>query len=376
MSATIELARELILRRSVTPNDEGCQNVLAERLEKLGFLIERIDFGDVKNLWARRGTQAPLFVFAGHTDVVPPGPEDNWKFPPFDAILDGGSLHGRGSADMKSSIAAMLTAVERFIESEHSFNGSIAFLITSDEEGVATDGTVKVVEKLEARGDKIDWCIVGEATSVSTVGDTIKNGRRGSLCGECKVTGIQGHVAYPERARNPIHKFAPALVELSETEWDKGNKYFSPTTFQISNIHSGTGADNVIPGDLTALFNFRYSSDSNAEQLIARVEAILERHELDYKLSWRHSGKPFLTNPGTLTKAVAQAIKELSGVTTKLSTSGGTSDARFIAPMGAQVIELGPVNSTIHKIDEQVSVAEIEMLSQIYQRVLELLFEI
>ena len=376
MSATIELARELISRRSITPNDEGCQTILADRLEKLGFVIERMDFGKVNNLWARRGTSSPLFVFAGHTDVVPPGPEDNWKFPPFDAVLDNGSLHGRGSADMKSSIAAMLTAVERFIESEHEFIGSIAFLITSDEEGVANDGTVKVVEKLEERGEKIDWCIVGEATSVSTVGDTIKNGRRGSLCGEVTIYGVQGHVAYPDRSINPIHKFAPALVELSETEWDKGNQYFSPTTFQVSNIHAGTGADNVIPGELTALFNFRYSSDVTAEQLIARVEAILERHKLDYKLSWRHSGKPFLTNPGTLTKAVTQSIKELSGVSAKLSTSGGTSDARFIAPMGAQVIEVGPVNSTIHKIDEQVTVAEVDMLSEIYQRVLEILFQI
>lgn len=372
-SAVISLATDLISCRSITPDDAGCQDIIAARLRSLGFVIEPLPFGPVTNLWARLGSGRPLFVFAGHTDVVPPGPEENWRNPPFMPAIIDGNLHGRGSADMKTAIAAMLVAVEAFVRKYPDFPGSIAFLITSDEEGIAVDGTVKVVEHLVRRGEAIDFCIVGESTCTRAVGDTVKNGRRGSLGGTLTVKGIQGHVAYPERASNPIHNFSAALAELCARRWDEGNEYFSPTTFQFSNLNSGTGADNVIPGDLTALFNFRFSSAITADELEAQVHAILDKYGFDYDLQWRLSGNPFLTRPGKLIDCVADAIAEVAGIRTELSTTGGTSDARFIAPTGAQVIELGLVNATIHKVDEHIKVTDAGILCRIYGRILELL---
>ena len=369
-SPTIELAQDLIRRQSVTPEDANCQDMLTERLEHLGFTAEQMNFGEVKNLWLRKGTEAPLFVFAGHTDVVPTGPENNWTHPPFEAEIHDEVLFGRGSADMKGSIAAMATACERFLEQHPDHQGSIAFLITSDEEGPAINGTIKVVETLEARDEKIDWCLVGEPTSTSTVGDVIKNGRRGSLGARLVVKGKQGHVAYPHLAINPIHRLAPALAELTAKKWDQGNKFFPPTTFQISNINGGTGATNVVPGHVDLLFNFRFSTEVTAEELSQEVEAILNRHELDYDIEWTLSGNPFLTPEGDLVDAMIAGIKEVMDIDTELSTSGGTSDGRFIAPTGAQVVELGPLNATIHQVDERVHVSELNNLSSIYEAIL------
>lgn len=370
MSPTLELSRALIERPSVTPDDKGCQQLLAKRLEKIGFVIENLRFGDVDNLWARRGTAAPLFAFAGHTDVVPTGPLTGWITHPFEPEVRDGYLFGRGAADMKSSIAAMVTACERFVAGHSDHTGSIAFLITSDEEGPSVDGTIKVVEHLEARNEKIKWCLVGEPSSKDQTGDIIKNGRRGSLCGVLTIQGQQGHVAYPHLADNPIHRAAPALHELASIEWDSGNDFFPPTTFQISNIKAGTGAENVIPGSLEALFNLRFSTESTAESLKSQVTAVLDRHGLDYNIQWRLSGQPFLTPAGELVEAARRAIHSTVGINTGLSTSGGTSDGRFIAPTGAQVVELGPVNATIHQTNECVNIAELDKLSAIYEEIL------
>jgi succinyl-diaminopimelate desuccinylase len=373
MSETIELAKALIERASVTPDDAGCQPLIAERLQALGFSIEPLRFGEVDNLWARRGSASPLFVFAGHTDVVPPGPLADWDSDPFTATTRDGYLYGRGAADMKSSIAAMITACERFIGQHAGHRGSIAFLLTSDEEGPSVDGTVKVIEHLKARGEQIDWCLVGEPSSRTQTGDVIKNGRRGSLNGVLRVHGQQGHVAYPQLADNPIHRAAAALAELVATEWDGGNAHFPPTTFQISNINAGTGAENVIPGELHILFNLRFSTESTPESIRSRVHAILDRHGLDYSIDWKLSGLPFITPAGELVDAARRAIRSIAGIETELSTSGGTSDGRFIAPTGAQVVELGPLNATIHKTNECVNLAELDTLSSIYERILELL---
>ncbi|MDH5190547.1 MAG: succinyl-diaminopimelate desuccinylase [Gammaproteobacteria bacterium] len=371
MSDTLELAIDLISRPSVTPEDAGCQQLMAERLEKLGFRIEPMRFEDVDNLWARRGTDSPILVFAGHTDVVPTGPVENWDSDPFKPEIRDGLLYGRGAADMKGSLAAMVTAVERFIAAHPDHKGSIGFLITSDEEGPAKNGTVKVVETLEARGEKMDWCLVGEPTSTEHVGDVIKNGRRGSLNGKLIIKGVQGHVAYPHLAENPIHSFGPALKELTSTEWDNGNEFFPATTFQISNIHGGTGVENVIPGELEVIFNFRFSTESTEDSLKTRVHEILDQHNLKYELHWALSGNPFLTSRGELIDASVAAIKETSGRDTELSTSGGTSDGRFIAPTGSQVLELGPLNATIHKVNECVSVDDLDTLSTYYEKILQ-----
>ncbi|NQY27061.1 MAG: succinyl-diaminopimelate desuccinylase [Piscirickettsiaceae bacterium] len=370
MSATLDLTLDLISRPSVTPKDMGCQQLLADRLSAIGFTIEHLRFGDTDNIWARRGTQSPVLAFAGHTDVVPTGPEKNWTSPPFEPVIRDGLLYGRGTADMKGSIAAFVTACERFIAEHDTHQGSIAFLITSDEEGPATGGTVKVIETLEARGEKIDWCIVGEPTSTEKVGDVVKNGRRGSLNGYLTVQGKQGHIAYPHLAANPIHLLTPALTELCDVEWDQGNEDFPPTSFQISNLNSGTGVTNVIPGTAEVIFNFRYSTEVTHEQLQQQVEILLDKHSLNYDLSWELSGKPFRTASGALVDAVKIAIEDVTGYATELSTSGGTSDGRFIAPTGAQVIELGPLNATIHQVDECVSVADLDTLSAIYETLL------
>lgn len=370
-SPTIELAMELIRRPSVTPADGGCQEVIAARLANLGFAIESMPFGEVTNLWARRGKAAPLFVFAGHTDVVPTGPLEKWQTPPFAPAIRDGYLYGRGAADMKGSLAAMVTACEAFLSQHSRHLGSIAFLLTSDEEGPAVNGTVKVVEALTARGDHIDWCVIGEPTSSERVGDVVKNGRRGSLNGYLVVHGTQGHVAYPHLADNPIHRAAPALVELCTVTWDQGNDYFPPTTFQISNIRAGTGADNVIPGDLEVMFNFRYSTELDQMTIQRRVETLLDHHGLRYTLRWKLSGNPFLTESGKLVEAVRTAVREVDGLDILLSTSGGTSDGRFIAPTGAQVIELGPLNATIHKLNECVAIIDLDSLSAQYRRIME-----
>ena len=368
-SATLSLSKELIARRSVTPEDAGCQLMLAERLAKLGFKIEQLRFGDTDNLWARLGDADPLFVFAGHTDVVPSGPESQWSTAPFEPTLVDSILYGRGAADMKSSIAAMVVAVENFLASHPEPKGSIGFLITSDEEGPATGGTVRVIETLEARREKITWCLVGEPSSTAKVGDVIKNGRRGSLGGHLTVYGQQGHVAYPHLALNPIHWFAPAMHELCQYQWDTGNDHFPPTTFQISNIHAGTGATNVIPGELSVEFNFRFSTEVTEQELRTIVEDILDRHHLKFDLQWTLSGQPFITERGELIQATQQAIEEITGYATQLSTAGGTSDGRFIAPTGAQVVELGPVNASIHKINEHVDIHQLEQLTRIYERI-------
>lgn len=370
MSDTLELTKDLISRSSVTPDDAGCQAMLAERLEKIGFNIEHLRFGETDNIWARRGKEGPLFAFAGHTDVVPTGPEENWKFPPFEPTIENSLLYGRGTADMKGSIACMVTACERFIKQNPKHKGSIAFLITSDEEGPAHDGTVKVIETLEARNEKIDWCLVGEPSSTDKVCDVIKNGRRGSIGCTLKVKGKQGHVAYPHLATNPIHKFAPVLKVLTETEWDQGNEFFPPTTFQVSNIHSGTGATNVIPGECEVVFNFRFSTAITDTQIRQRVEALLNEHNVEYEINWALSGQAFLTERGELVNAAQQAIKDTCGFDTELSTAGGTSDGRFIAPTGAQVVELGPLNATIHQVNECVSVEDLETLSEVYEKML------
>jgi succinyl-diaminopimelate desuccinylase len=371
MTETLRLAKALIARRSLTPDDAGCQEILIERLEKLGFIVERMRFGNVDNFWARRGIDGPVVVFAGHTDVVPSGPEASWFSPPFEPTIRDDMLYGRGAADMKTSIAAFITAIEAFIEDHPDHEGSIALLITSDEEGVAVDGTVRVVEALQARGEKLDYCIVGEPTSNKLVGDMIKNGRRGSLSGTLIVQGIQGHIAYPHLVKNPIHMAAPAIAELAATTWDNGNEYFPPTSWQVSNINGGTGATNVVPGTVEILFNFRFSTASTEQELKDRVHAILDKHEVKYDLQWELSGKPYLTPKGSLVVAISRAIEQSYGIAPELSTSGGTSDGRFIADICPQVIEFGPLNATIHKLNECVAVADIEPLKLTYQRTLE-----
>ncbi|OIP14760.1 MAG: succinyl-diaminopimelate desuccinylase [Betaproteobacteria bacterium CG2_30_59_46] len=366
-NSTLELAKVLIARRSLTPDDAGCQDILIERLEKIGFKIARMRFGDVDNFWARRGDAKPVICFAGHTDVVPTGPVEKWSSEPFTPTLRDGMLFGRGAADMKTSLAAFVTGIEEFVAAHPGHSGSIALLVTSDEEGVAVDGTEKVVLALQARNELIDYCIVGEPTCAAKLGDTLKNGRRGSLSGTLVVKGIQCHIAYPHLGKNPIHLAAPAIAELANTTWDQGNEYFPPTTWQISNIRGGTGATNVVPGTVDIEFNFRFSTASTVESLQAKVHAILDSHGLDYDLDWALSGKPYLTPKGSLVDAVAQAIKDTTGVEAELSTSGGTSDGRFIADICPQVLEIGPLNATIHKIDECVAVADIEPLKEIYR---------
>ena len=368
---TLDLARQIIARPSVTPDDAGCMEIIATRLAPLGFNIEYINRNGVTNLWARRGTSAPLFVFAGHTDVVPTGPLEKWTSPPFAPEIRDGMLYGRGTADMKSSVAASVTAVEAFLAAHPEHPGSLAFLLTSDEEGDAIDGTVAVVEALKAHGERLDFCIIGEPTSVNTLGDMIKNGRRGSLSGTLTVKGIQCHIAYPEKGRNPIHEAAPALAELACAEWDQGNEYFPPTTWQVSNIHAGTGATNVVPGSLEVKFNFRFSTASTPEGLQQRLCAVLDKHRLDYDIQWTLGARPFLTGRGPLADAATTAIRDICGIATELSTTGGTSDGRFIAEICEQMLEIGPVNATSHKIDECIEVASLTKLSAIYTRILE-----
>ena len=370
-SLVLTLLKDLVRRRSITPNDAGCQALLINRLENLGFQCEVMIFDDTTNLWARRGTERPLFCYAGHTDVVPTGPEENWTYPPFEPTIDDGLLYGRGTADMKSGIAAFMVALEQFIKQHQDHNGSIALLITSDEEGPFINGTTRVIDTLEARNEKIDFCIVGEPSSTEKIGDTIKNGRRGSLTADLTFLGIQGHVAYPHLVENPIHTCVPALNELTRIEWDQGNQYFPPTSFQITNFNSGTGASNVVPAAAQVQCNFRYSTELTAAQIIARVENVLQKHNLNYQIHWTYNGSPFITQPGSLTDAVSAAIFEVNGLTTELSTSGGTSDARFIAPTGAQVVEVGPSNKTIHKVNECVRVTDLEELVDIYKVTLE-----
>jgi succinyl-diaminopimelate desuccinylase len=369
-SDTLELTLDLISRPSVTPDDQGCQRLLAGRLEKLGFQCEHLRFEDVDNLWARLGSDGPLLCFAGHTDVVPTGPLEAWQSDPFKPEIRDGLLYGRGTADMKGSIAAFITACERFLADGKPIKGSLALLITSDEEGPSVNGTVKVVQTLQARNEQIDWCLVGEPSSSSKIGDIVKNGRRGSLGCELTVKGIQGHVAYPQLAENPVHTFAPALTELTSTVWDEGNDHFPPTTFQVSNINSGTGATNVIPGECQVVFNFRFSTEQTPEMLQERVANILQKHGVNYEIKWILSGMPFLTPSGELVEASMQAVEEVTGYATQLSTSGGTSDGRFIAPTGAQVLELGPLNKTIHQVDECVSVDDLDTLSRMYESIL------
>ena len=369
LSPTLELAIDLIRRRSVTPDDTGCQPLMMSRLAPLGFAEENLRFGTTDNLWARKGSEEPVLAFAGHTDVVPTGPEKNWANPPFEAVIKDGMLHGRGAADMKGSLAAFVTACERFVSKHPKHRGSIALLITSDEEGPAGDGTVKVIETLEARNEKIDWCLIGEPSSTVEVGDVIKNGRRGSLHGYLTVHGVQGHVAYPHLAENPIHKVAPALHDLVQEFWDNGNDYFPPTTFQITKVEAGAGS-NMIPGECLVHFNFRYCTESTAASLEERVVEVLGKHSLNYDLQWHLSGRPFLTDKGALVSASTAAIARVCGRETELSTSGGTSDGRFIAPTGAQVVELGPINATIHKVNECVSADDLNTLSQIYEEIL------
>ncbi|MEG3768154.1 succinyl-diaminopimelate desuccinylase [Alteromonas sp. 14N.309.X.WAT.G.H12] len=370
MTHVVEVAKNLINRRSVTPEDAGCQTYMKDYLNESGFNHETMVFEDTTNLWSRRGTESPVFCFAGHTDVVPSGPEEAWISPPFEATEKDGYLYGRGAADMKGSLAAMLVATRKFVADYPNHRGSIAYLITSDEEGPFINGTTRVIDTLEARNEKIDWCIVGEPSSTTEVGDVVKNGRRGSLTGDLTVNGIQGHVAYPHLAKNPVHDVAPALSELSQAHWDHGNDYFPPTSFQISNIHAGTGAGNVIPGTCQVCFNFRFSTEVTNEKLIEKVNHILDGHQLDYHIDWTFNGQPFLTDAGALVEATQQAIHEVTGRDTKLSTAGGTSDGRFIAPTGAQVIELGPVNATIHKVNECVLMDDLAKLADIYYAIL------
>ncbi len=379
MSATLDLAKQLISIPSITPDDLGCQKIIADRLSHIGFKIEHLRFGEVDNLWARIGTQSPLFVFAGHTDVVPTGPVEQWSNDPFTPTIINEVMTARGTADMKSSIAAMVCACEDFLKDKKSISsletaGSIAFLITSDEEGPAIDGTVKVLQHLASNNEKIDWCLVGEPSSTNTVGDVIKNGRRGSFSGDLTIHGVQGHIAYPHLAKNPVHLFAGALQNLCDEVWDNGNDFFPPTSFQISNIHGGTGASNVIPGDLNVQFNLRFSTEITDHQIKQRIETILNKHQLEYSISWSLSGQPFLTTGGELVEAIKQSIKSVCNIDTELSTAGGTSDGRFIAPTGAQVVELGPVNESIHKINENINIVELEKLTAVYTEILKKLF--
>ena len=371
MKDVLAVTKDLINRRSVTPEDAGCQDMMKDWLAELGFNNETMVFEDTTNLWSRRGNDGPVFCFAGHTDVVPSGPESAWKTPPFSATEKDDVLYGRGAADMKGSLAAMLTATRQFVNDYPDHHGSIAFLITSDEEGPFINGTTRVIDTLEARNEKIKWCIVGEPSSTDTVGDVVKNGRRGSLTGDLIVKGIQGHVAYPHLAKNPVHDASPALAELANAHWDNGNDFFPPTSFQISNIHAGTGAGNVIPGELHVCFNFRFSTEVTDRELIKRVEEILARHNLDYEIKWTFNGQPFLTDKGDLVEAAQKAISSEMNFDTELSTAGGTSDGRFIAPTGAQVVELGPVNASIHKIDEHVRIQDLYHLERIYYRIME-----
>ena len=367
MNNTLDLAKQLISRKSLTPDDDGCLDIIGARLASLAFTLDKMRCNEVDNLWARRGNSSPVICFAGHTDVVPTGPVDKWISAPFTPTVRDGMLYGRGAADMKGSLAAFVTAIEKFVAEYPQHQGSIALLLTSDEEGIAVDGTVRVVEAMQARGEKLDYCIVGEPTSVSKTGDTIKNGRRGSLSGTLTVKGVQGHIAYPHLVKNPIHLAAPAIAELAATTWDNGNEYFPPTSWQISNIHGGTGATNVVPGTVEILFNFRFSTASTVEGLKNKVHAILDKHGLEYDLLWELSGKPYLTPRGNLVDAVSAAIKQVQGIEAELSTSGGTSDGRFIADICPQVIELGPLNATIHKLNECVAVDDLEALSEIYR---------
>jgi succinyl-diaminopimelate desuccinylase len=368
---TLELAKALIARKSITPEDAGCQQLIIDRLVPLGFKAEVIKCGDVTNLWIRHGTAKPLVVLAGHTDVVPPGPREKWSSDPFEPTIRDGKLYGRGAADMKTSIAAFVTAAERFVAAHPGHPGSIGLLITSDEEGPSVDGTVRVVEAFKARGETMDYCIVGEPSSVEKFGDTIKNGRRGSLTGHLVVHGVQGHVAYPQRGKNPVHLVAPAIAELAATEWDRGNEFFPPTTWQVSNFHSGTGAQNIIPGSAQVDFNFRFSTESTPESLQARVKQILDRHGLEYDLQWIVGGKPFLTKRGRLVTTLTNAIKKVSGVTPEINCTGGTSDGRFIIDICSEVAEFGPVNRSIHKVNEAVALEEIEPLAEVYRTVVE-----
>ncbi|MCH4810630.1 succinyl-diaminopimelate desuccinylase [Vreelandella neptunia] len=375
LSPTLTLAFELLSRASVTPDDEGCQELMIERLTALDFHIERLPFGDVKNFWAIRGHHGPVVAFAGHTDVVPSGPYTNWQYPPFEPCIDDeGMLCGRGAADMKGSLASMLTAVERFVANHPEHDGRIAFLITSDEEGPAVDGTRAVVEHLRERNERLDYCIVGEPSSTTRLGDVIKNGRRGSLGATLHIKGVQGHVAYPHLARNPIHQAMPALDALVNEHWDAGNDFFPATSFQISNLRAGTGATNVIPGDVEVVFNFRFSTEVTSDELKARTEAILDRHELEYQVDWTLNGEPFLTAEGALVDAAIKGVQAVTGERPTLSTSGGTSDGRFIATLGAQVVELGPLNDTIHKVNERVRASDLDDLSRIYEATLQALF--
>ncbi len=371
LSPTLQLACDLIARESVTPIDAGCQQLMTERLAAAGFRIEHLRFDDVDNFWAVHGDSGPILCFAGHTDVVPEGDRANWQYPPYSPCIEDGMLCGRGAADMKGSLAAMVVAAEQFVAQNPKHQNRLAFLITSDEEGIAINGTVKVVEHLEANNEKITWCVVGEPSSTERTGDVVKNGRRGSLGLTLTVNGKQGHVAYPHLAKNPIHLAAPALDELATTTWDHGNDYFPATSFQISNINGGTGATNVIPGDLEVIANFRFSTELNAETIQRRVLEILDKHGLDYEIRWNLSGLPFLTEPGELVNATQASITEVAGIETQLSTAGGTSDGRFIAPTGSQVVELGPVNATIHQVNERVLASELEELTEIYQKIMQ-----
>lgn len=375
-STTLALSQELISRPSVTPEDAGCQRILAQRLAAYGFVVEHLRYGEVDNLWAVFGTSGPLLVFAGHTDVVPTGPLADWHSPPFEPTVRNAVLYGRGAADMKGSIAAMVVACEKFIGAEPAFNGRVAFLITSDEEGPAVNGTVQVVDRLQQQGTSIDWCIVGEPSSAERVGDVVKNGRRGSLNARLHVHGTQGHVAYPQLADNPIHRVLPALHDLTSQQWDAGNDFFPPTSLQISNINAGTGAGNVIPGTLACDFNFRFSTAVTAAQLQQAVQSILDRHAIEYTIDWNLSGQPFLTAEGELLRATRAAIQRVTGASTTLSTDGGTSDGRFIAPTGTQVVELGPCNASIHKVNEHVNCADLDTLSAIYEQILHELFAV
>jgi len=367
---TVLLTQELIRRRSVTPDDSGCQEVMIERLAAIGFTIERLRFGDVDNFWAVRGDSGPTLCFAGHTDVVPTGPEENWQQAPFDATIVEGHIVGRGAADMKGSLAAMVVACERFVALHPNHSGRIAFLITSDEEGIAINGTIKVIQLLEQRNELPEWCLIGEPSSTAKCGDLVKNGRRGSLGCTLKVKGQQGHVAYPHLADNPVHRAAPALAALASEVWDNGNDFFPATSFQISNIKAGTGATNVIPGEMEVIFNFRFSTELTEQQIIQRTETLLDQHGLKYSADWNLSGHPFLTSKGELVTATVESIAEVTGMNTELSTAGGTSDGRFIAPLGVQVIELGPVNESIHKIDENTNIDDLNCLTEIYQTIL------
>ncbi|MGB0941695.1 MAG: succinyl-diaminopimelate desuccinylase [Marinomonas sp.] len=374
LSSTLELAFDLISRPSVTPEDAGCQDVMIQRLEKLGFEIEKMPFGEVKNFYAKRGSSGPNLCFAGHTDVVPTGPESEWINPPFEPKIIDGKLYGRGAADMKGSLASMVVAVEEFVNANPDHQGQISFLITSDEEGPFVDGTTRVVDALIERKEKVDWCIVGEPSSTNQLGDIIKNGRRGSFSGNLTIYGKQGHVAYPHLAQNPIHIAAPVIAELSETHWDEGNDYFPPTSFQVSNINSGTGATNVVPGTLNTQFNLRFSSELDFDKIKTRILAILEKHGVKYDIEWTYNGLPFLTRPGELVDAIVKSVEDSVNITPVLSTSGGTSDGRFIAQMGTQVVELGPINATIHQINECVEAESLNQLTNIYRKTLENLF--